>query len=82
MDGFRRIILPSKRHFLVYSPKLPHPEKMTLLIFYHGKLGTAEKYINKSKWSERAEREKFIVCFAQAQGKNLQPFINMLKDFF
>lgn len=69
MEGFKKIILPSKRHFLLYAPKSYSNEtKLPLLIFYHGKLGTAEKYINKSRWSERAEKEKFVVCFAQAQG--------------
>lgn len=62
-----KIELSSNRHFLFYSPD-NRAKEMPLILFYHGKLGTAEKYLKKSNWIQLAEELKFVVCFAQAQG--------------
>jgi poly(3-hydroxybutyrate) depolymerase len=71
--GMKKITLSSSRYFLCYSPSTPQ-KQMPLLIFYHGKLGTAEKYIRKSNWIQKAEELKFVVCFGQAQGVFLSSF--------
>jgi poly(3-hydroxybutyrate) depolymerase len=67
IDQLKKIVLPSGRHFIFYAPP-SRSAKLPLILFYHGKLGTAEKYIKKSHWIQKADELKYAICFLQAQG--------------